>query len=728
MGRGVRTSEAGQEPRKVGRVVLTVAIQRADDCGPRGKNPRTDRPALTRIAPMAKQAQRRQIRFEGGEFGERIVAAGVIDENHLVGTPLERRGDLARQRGCIAFLVMHRHYDAEFDGFRQGAPLSLAGDLIAAPGQGSERRRWLEACYSQAPMRPPVSTALFDQFARGWRGYIMIGLIALVSSLMGIGRVGVLDADEARFAQASRQMVESGDYVRIRLQGAERNRKPIGIYWLQAGSAQLFAPIAAATNEIWPYRLPSALGAALAAIAALWGGSALIGQRGAFLGAGLFAAGMLLGLEGMTAKTDAVLVGCTTLALAALARLRTGGEQAHLLALLFWGALACGVLIKGPVTPLVAVLTLATLALWERRGAWMKPLLWWPGPLLAALIAAPWMIAIASATEGRFFSDFLNVELWPKLTGAEHGAWPGYHLGLLPILLFPATYALPAAVRLFAGAARGSRDDPETAGHRFLLAWAVPSFLIFEILPGKLAHYVLPTYPALALMCGAGLLAMRGRRWRTVHPIGVVFFAVSGAVIVLLMAFSATLMPGDLAADARRAVSTGIIGAASVAATVAALLLYRRPAIRAGALVACALVLSFSLRERLLPESRALFPSNEIVAALTRERLMPNDERQLWSVGYDAPSLVFLTRTSIRIATPEEAAEGAAAGDALVVEGRVLDATLAALSERSLALSQRGAPIRGFGLSNGQRVALYFGAIVDGPANEVPAGAPPRTP
>src|SRR5688500_14970706 len=72
---------------------------------------------------------------------------------------------------------------------------------------------------------------------RGWRAWALIALVAFLSSAAGIARMPVMDADEARFAQASRQMVESNDYLHIRLQEAERNRKPAGIYWLQSASA-----------------------------------------------------------------------------------------------------------------------------------------------------------------------------------------------------------------------------------------------------------------------------------------------------------------------------------------------------------------------------------------------------------------------------------------------------------------------------------------------------------
>src|SRR5262249_51976350 len=107
------------------------------------------------------------------------------------------------------------------------------------------------------------------------------------------------------------------------------NKKPIGIYWLQAAAVTAATPLTGGKlNEIWPYRLPSALGAALAALAALWGGRALLPRRTAFFGALAFATCLILGAEGRIAKTDAVLCGLTTLAMAALARLRSRFEQA----------------------------------------------------------------------------------------------------------------------------------------------------------------------------------------------------------------------------------------------------------------------------------------------------------------------------------------------------------------------------------------------------------------
>jgi 4-amino-4-deoxy-L-arabinose transferase-like glycosyltransferase len=559
--------------------------------------------------------------------------------------------------------------------------------------------------------------SLFEQVSKGWRGYVLIGLIALLSSLFGANKLPVMDRDEARFAQATRQMVESGDYIRIRIQEDERNKKPIGIHWLQAAAVNLTEPLTHRDNAIWAYRLPSALGAALAAMATLWAGVALLGRRTALYGAAIFAAGALLGFEGMTAKTDAVLAGFTTLAMAALAHLYVGAKRPKLTALLFWAALGCGVLIKGPITPLVAVLTLGALALWERRWDWMKPLAFWPGPLLALAIVAPWLIAIQTATDGRFFAEAFGEDLAPKLSGGQEGhfAPPGAHLLLLPFLIFPATYALPFAARLGWRVARAPRHDPAYASLRFLLAWAAPTFLLLELMPTKLAHYPLPTYPAIALLCGAGIVAALKERWGAAHAIGIALFATAGAAIVGLWAYGGTFIPGDADANLRRAITTGLVGGGVLAAALATLIFFKRTSVRVAVLCVCALALSYGLRARVLPEARTLLVSSEALAALQRARLTPRADRELWVVGYGETSLVFMTDTSIHIANPEELAAGVHVGDALLIENRLIAAVNEALRGRGFAFAATGAPVVGQNIGNGDDVTLYVGQATVAP-------------
>jgi 4-amino-4-deoxy-L-arabinose transferase-like glycosyltransferase len=420
------------------------------------------------------------------------------------------------------------------------------------------------------------------------------------------------------------------------------------------------------------------------------------------------------------------------LALAAVAQLRVGTERPRIVALVFWFAIGCGVLVKGPVTPLVAGLTLAALSLWEKRAAWMKPLLFWPGPVLAAAIVLPWMIAIGVVTEGRFYAELFATELGPKMVvGGDHrhGGIPGYYLLWLPLLIFPATYALPAAARLGWKAIRSPRTDESQASLRFLIAWAGVVFLMFELLPAKLIHYTLPAYPAIALLCAAGLMAISERRWRTVHPAGLVTFGVAGALVVALTAMVSTYMPGYLAdAGLRRAIATALIGAGVLAAAIVGLVLLRRPTARAAVLIVCAIAFSFSLRERLLPEARSLFVSNEAVAALTRARLIPRENEALWIVGYEQPSIIFLTRTWVRLVEIGDVAETPIhAGDAMMIEGRVLSETESALATRGLVFDSAEAPARGMAIGRGEYMTLYIGRVSELVSGE-PAAVRPQNP
>jgi hypothetical protein len=221
---------------------------------------------------------------------------------------------------------------------------------------------------------------------------------------------------------------------------------------------------------------------------------------------------------------------------------------------------------------------------------------------------------------------------------------------------------------------------------------------------------------------------MGSGRWRTAHPAGVVLYAVSGAVIVALTAVIATFMPGDFAADLRRAVSAALVGLGLLALSFTVLIMVRRADVRAAVLIACALAFSFSLRERLLPEARALNVSSEAVAALTRARLTPRDDRPLWVVGYSEPSLVFLTRTSINLAQATEVAARAQPGDALIVEGRAMPEVAGMLARRELAFAPAAPPVRGLALEQGERVALYVGSVAPASIGAEQADGPPRNP
>src|SRR3984893_12498178 len=262
------------------------------------------------------------------------------------------------------------------------------------------------------------------------RPYAMLVFLCLILYLPGLAAIPPLDRDEARFAQATRQMLETGDFVRIRFQDEARNKKPIGIYWLQAAAVAAFSSSDSAA--IWPYRPPSALTATAAVLLTFGFGARLFDARpAAFIAAVLTASALGVVVEAHLAKTDAALLAAVVAGQGALGLVyimtRTGRSVGWPLPLLFWLAEAIAILLKGPPGPLLALLTAGWLSSADRPTPWGQRLRPLAGVLVMAAMVAPWVIAAQYATAGHFISDSLAHDLLPKLIGAQesHGAPPG---------------------------------------------------------------------------------------------------------------------------------------------------------------------------------------------------------------------------------------------------------------------------------------------------------------
>src|ERR1700741_4241079 len=142
--------------------------------------------------------------------------------------------------------------------------------------------------------------AQLARFSRGWRGPAVAAFIAFLAGLPGMLAVPPLDRDESRFAQATAQMLETHDFVVIRFQDQPRFKKPVGIHWLQAASVSLLSDPEA--RAIWAYRIPSLLGAMLAAAACAWGAAAFFGAEAGLFSGVLVGAPLLLSTEARLAK------------------------------------------------------------------------------------------------------------------------------------------------------------------------------------------------------------------------------------------------------------------------------------------------------------------------------------------------------------------------------------------------------------------------------------------
>ena len=128
------------------------------------------------------------------------------------------------------------------------------------------------------------------------RAVAFLVLCGLLLFLPGFFNIPPVDRDEARFAQATKQMVETGDFVDIRFQGDVRYKKPVGIYWLQAAAVETASALGLPRAElrIWVYRIPSLIGAIGAVLLTYWTALAFVTRRGAVLAALIMCSSVLL--------------------------------------------------------------------------------------------------------------------------------------------------------------------------------------------------------------------------------------------------------------------------------------------------------------------------------------------------------------------------------------------------------------------------------------------------
>lgn len=525
---------------------------------------------------------------------------------------------------------------------------------------------------------------------------LLLAAFALALFLPGLAGLPPFDRDESRYAVAVTQMVTSGDLIDIRYQDQPRWLQPAGIYWLQSLSVSLFG----AQGEIWAHRVVSLSGAVLSVLLTAWLGARLFGRLAGMAAGAMLAACLVLNVEARMAKIDATMLVAVLAAQSALLLLylqRTA--RPVLAAAVLWGALGAGLMLKGPIPTMVTVLTAAAISLWNREASWLKRLrAHWGVPLMLAIVL-PWLVAIVIRTEGAFLSEAIGHSMLGKVADGQqgHGAPPGYHLLAFSVAFWPASLFLVLALPWV----WANRQDARV---RALVAWVVPTWLVFEIVATKLPHYTLPTYPALAILAGAALAAGALRlpqgRWR--------WLGVAILGVWLLVASALALFGPVLAFLVERRVDWLAVGAALVALGLMGLavrFLWRADARRAlaASLSAAALVWIVTFGHS-LPGVRDLWLSPRIAEAVRSAAACPDP--LLVTTPYHEPSLVYLHgpyRTRLVPGPAEAAAVFRTAPCAAAVIGeRERPGFLAALGEAVHA----AAVIEGRNYSNGRQLRL----------------------
>ncbi len=536
----------------------------------------------------------------------------------------------------------------------------------------------------------------------------MLVLVSLIAFLPGFFQIPPVDRDEAYFAQATKQMIETGDYIDIRYQDDVRYRKPVGIYWLQTifvKSAEALG-VPGARTTIWLYRLPSLIGAVGAVLLTYWCALAFVSHRGAALAALMMASSTMLGVEARLAKTDAVLLLTSVAAMGCLARAyllprATSSPQVTRAPRLdwgvvaaFWTALAVGILIKGPLILMFAAFAAVALSIYDRSARWLLSLRPLAGSIWLLLIVLPWFIAIFLRVGGAFLIDSVGQDMLAKVASAKetHGAPPGLYFVLFFATFFPASMLAGLA----APAVWAVRREPAA---RFLLAWLVPSWIVFELVVTKLPHYVLPLYPAIAILI-AGAVEAKVLSLRPWLVRGIIWWFIVPIIASILAIVAAVMLGRDLAFPAwpffAGAIICGLLSWQLYADDGA-----ERSFVRA---TAAAVLMAFGFYAVIVPSLVAAFPSVALAGVLRNSGCA---HPVAASAGYEEPSLVFLAGTATHLTDASGAAD-------FLGQGACRFAFIEARQERTFALRaeaiglryDRGPRIEGFNISNGQPITI----------------------
>ncbi len=408
---------------------------------------------------------------------------------------------------------------------------------------------------------------------------VLLLLVAALVFFANLGQPRLWDDDEPKNAQCAREMFERGDWITPTFNQTLRSDKPALVYWLMISAYQAFG-VSEFAARFW-----SALLAVGTTLTTYHLGRMLFGSRVGFWAGWILATSLMFVVAGRAATPDSTLIFCTTLAMLLFVRATWGAgptlagadalddylpKQWPTWAAIY-AALAAGALAKGPVALVLPGAVLGSYLLlvrqaiaspaapnrfiWWRRAispaAWIR-VFWKLRPitalLMTTLIAMPWYAAVGLRTDGDWLAGFFGRHNVGRFLAPMEGH-RGPIVYYLPAVLFG---FFPWSVLLLAALAqlrRRLKDDRGWAAYLFVTCWAGVWIGFFSLSGTKLPSYVLPAYPALALLTAAwleGWIASPQLVSRWLPRLAWATLAICGAgVCVGLLVFARHVLPGD---------------------------------------------------------------------------------------------------------------------------------------------------------------------------------------
>jgi 4-amino-4-deoxy-L-arabinose transferase-like glycosyltransferase len=379
------------------------------------------------------------------------------------------------------------------------------------------------------------------------RNYGLLFIGCVLFHVLGTWSLPLIDRDEPRFAEASREMIERGDYVVPYFNNQYRFDKPPLAYWAQVASYKIFGE-----NDLTA-RLPSVIAAALVALSIFAWGSRIGGNRLGWWAAIIFTLSLQIFLHAKAAVADMWLVLFVTLTHWAGYELIEDQKTPNAHRFWWWtfyAALALGFLAKGPIG-FFPLITVAAMKLQDRQPQLGKRFAFVRGMLLALALISLWAIPAIAETHG----EFLRVGLGRHVIKRSFAAMEGHggsslvtYLLFLPfyfvaifISFFPWSIKLPWLTgRLWRDKAAASGSGYSTKGKidNYLLVGSAIVFIIFTLVGTKLPHYTLPAFPLLALLLAHQLVLAEfsGQRFKAIAIGTAIVFAGVALVVPPLVA------------------------------------------------------------------------------------------------------------------------------------------------------------------------------------------------
>jgi 4-amino-4-deoxy-L-arabinose transferase-like glycosyltransferase len=409
--------------------------------------------------------------------------------------------------------------------------------------------------------------------------------VALVLAIGWFATLGVrplVRADESRYAEISREMVASGDWVTPRLNGFKYFEKPPLQYWMTALAFEAFG-----LSE-WAARLWTALTGFLAILATWYFGNRVRGPPVGLLAAAVLASAQLFAALGHFNTLDMGVAAFLAVAVFAfvLAQLDTASATARRgWMLVAWAAAALATLSKGLIGPALPAAALILYVLIERDWRLLTRLHVATGAFLFLAITAPWFVAVTRANPEFAHFFFIHEHLERFLTKVHGRYQPLWYF--IPILLGG---LIPWTVTLFPALARTWRSDGAVRFKplRFLVVWSATVFVFFSVSSSKLPSYILPIFPALAIVIGAALPTLN-KRWTVGQALAACVISSAAAVVApaLVMRAAKPELPAALLADYVPWVVAAAL-ALAIGSSVAAILAWREKVLPAALALAAA--------------------------------------------------------------------------------------------------------------------------------------------